>query len=202
MASTLSSLQSKLTRYLGAAYIYTSDQQTAALNYARKYLLLNYYIDDFVVQTTLTFTSGKATVPTDYLRKVKMFDANDVIFTRKNVNDFDLDITNTWTIKDDAGTRKIWVYPTATTTLYLRYVKIPTDMVATSDTSGFNPFWDDAHCAVAAWWLLFNDRQPAAAEKLMVAQELIQTALRNAGEEEEELKLISTAYDDDNLFDE
>lgn len=199
--SNLSVLKSSLSRYLGAQYIYNGDQQTAALNYARKHLLLNYYIDEFCVETTLTFTSGKATIPTDYLRWVKVYNSSDTEFTRKDVNDFDKDTSNTWTIKDDSGTRKIWVYPTDTTTLTMRYLKLPADMASDSDSSIFNSWWDDAHCMVAAWWLLSNDRQGEAGNKLELAKEFIQGALRNQSEESNELTIVSSYFDDHLLLD-
>ena len=202
--STLSTLKSSLSRYLGAQYIYNGDQQTAALNYARKYILLNYYVDEFCVETTLTFTSGKATIPSDYLRRVKLYTTSDATdeYDRVNVNDFDSDISKTWTIKDDSGTRKIWVSPDSTTSLTLRYIKLPSDMSSDSDTSYFNTWWDDAHCLIAAWWLLFNDRQPEAANKLTMANELLQTVLRQQSEDEEELQTVSTYFDDHLLLNE
>ena len=199
--SVLSSLKSTLTRYLGAQYIYNGDQQTAGLNYARKYLLFNYYIDELAVETTLTFTSGKTTIPADYLRWVRVYNSSDTDFTRKNVNDFDKDINNTWTIKDDSGTRKIWVYPADTTSLTMRYLKLPADMASDSDSSYFNAIWDDALCALAAWWLLSNDRQAEAGTKMELAKEFIQANLRNQSEETEELQTVSTYFDDHILLD-
>jgi hypothetical protein len=184
---------------MGAQYIYNSDQMTAALNFARIYILLNYYIDEFCVSTSLSFTSGKATIPPDYLRWVRVYDSNGTDFTKKNVNDFDKNVNNTWTIKDDSGTRKIFVYPSDTTALTMRYIKLPADMASTSDESGFGAQWKDAHCLVAAWWLLANDRQPEAANKLEMAKELLQASLRSQSEESEELTILS-AYFDDHLF--
>jgi len=200
--STLSALQSLLSRYLGATYIYNPDQQTAALNYARKHILLNYYVDEFAVQATLTLTTGRASIPSDYLRHVKLYDSSDTEYQRVNVNNFDKDTSQTWTIKDSSGTRYIYIYPTTATSLTLRYLKLPTDMSATSDLYYFRAYFDDALCAVAAWWLLNNDRQPEAQNKLAAYEEMLQTALRHQAEESEDYPVIETIYDQDiKLFD-
>lgn len=201
--ASLSNLQSLLSRILGATYIYNNDAQTAALNYARKYILLNYYVDEFCVETDLTLSSGKATIPSDYLRKVKLYNSSDdTIYDRKNVNDFDKDIDHSWTIKDDSGTRKIWIYPTDATSLALRYIKLPTDMASGTDDSGFNAYWDNAHCLCAAWWLLSNDRQPEAANKLQLMNEEIQSCLRQQAEDTEDYPEITTLYSEKLMFDE
>jgi len=200
--ASLTNLQSLLSRVMGATYISNTDSQTAALNYARKYILLNYYVDEFCVESTLTLTSGKATIPTDYLRKVRLFDSSDIDYERVNVNDFDKDVDYTWTIKDDSGTRKIWIYDTDATSLTLRYIKLPADMSSGSDVSGFNSYWDNAHCLVAAWWLLSNDRQPEAGNKLELAKEEIQSCLRSQAEDSEDWPELKTAYDTKLMFDE
>ena len=200
--STVSTLKTRMDFYLGATNAYSSGDKLVGLNEARKHILMNYDVDEFVVTTTLTFTSGKATIPTDYLRWVRMFDSTTKTreFMRVDVNEFDKDLDDRWTIKDDSGTRKIHIYPTDLTSEVLRYVKLPTDLSVDSDSTGFNAYWDSAHAAWASWWVLMSDRQDASATMIEVAKELSETALRHQDNEIEKNTSLSTAFDDDKLF--
>lgn len=203
MSSTLSTLRSKTDFYLGAENIYQADDKTTALNSARNHLLLNYEISEFIVTETLTFASGVATIPTTYLRGLKLFTTAQPtdFYIRYGENEFDQDIDNTWTIKDDSGTRKIFISPSSITTgTTLRFIKKPADMSADGDESGFNTYWDDAHSALAAWWLLNNDRQPAAQATLETAKELIQSAMRHQDTESNESPDLVTWFDDIRMF--
>jgi len=203
--STLSTLQAKVDFYLGAQNIYEDDSQTTGLNAASLHLLLNYDIVEFITTEALVFASGEASKPADYLRWVKLFTTADPTdeYTRVNENVFDLEISKTWTIKDSSGTQKLFIAPTDVTTgTTLRYVKERTAMSDPSNSSGFNTYWDDAHACLAAWWILFNDRQKVAAEKLQWAEKLIQVALRHQGTEENETPELTTWFDDHNMFNE
>jgi len=205
MSSTLSTLQSKVDFYLGAQYIYNADNKTTALNAASLNLLLDYDISEFIVTTAMTFASGVADKPTGYLRYVKLFTTADPTdeYTRVDENDFDQEIAKTWTIKDSSGTQKLFIAPTDVTTgTTLRYVKERTVMSDSSDTSGFNTYWDEALACSAAWWLLFNDRQPVAAEKLKWATQLIKSALRHQGNENNQTPELENLYDENLMFSE
>lgn len=186
--STLSTLKSLVSTSLGtqASNVFTSDKKTSALNWARKHILLKYEVDEFIVESTLTFTSGKATIPTDYLRFIRLYDSSDKTETwsRVTVNLFDNDINNTWTIKDDSGTRKVHVYPTSTSSLVLRYYKLPTDLSADADLTGFNIEWDEAHASFASYYLLQNDGQfERAGYKKREAEEMIERILQSSAQE-------------------
>ena len=200
---TLSTLESLIDFYLGASNIY-SDKTTAA-NSARRYILMNYDVRDFIKTDTLTFASGIADFPSDYFRAVKMIKTNDSTYQYYSVDEdqFDENLPRHFTIKDDSGTRKIFIQPTSTTSTTLRYIYKPDDLTGTgSEVVGFNDFWLDAHAAFSAWWLLNADRQPIAQEKFIFAQELAQSALVAETRELKATDEISTSFEKINMFDE
>lgn len=200
---TLSTLESLIDFYLGASNIY--DGYTTAANSARRYILMNYEVRDFIKTGTLTFTSGIASFPSDYFRAVKMIKTTDSTYEYYSVDEdqFDENLSRHFTIKDDSGTRKFFIQPTSVTSTTLRYIYKPDDLTGAGDEIvGFSDFWLDAHAAFCAWWLLWTDRQPIANDKLIFAQELAQSALVAQARELNATDEISTIYDKQNMFDE
>jgi len=204
--SNLSTLQLLTGRKLGTqtSNIYDDDKKTYALNKARGYIIENYMIDEFVKEETITFTNGKATIPSNYLRHVRMRDSNNNVYTRVTVNHFDDNIPKTWCIKadsSDSDIRKIYVHPTSTTYLLLRYLKRPDDMASDSDESGFEAVWDHAHATIAASILLLDDQQfEAGTLKEREGMKLVSKALENQAYELNDTNVVQSPLQANNFL--
>lgn len=201
MSYTLQQIETWIDFYLGAENIYSN--KTLAANAAREYILLNYDVREFIKTATLTFASGVASKPADYLRAVKMIKTDDSTYQYFAVDEdqFDESLSRHFTLKDSSGTEKFFIQPTSITSTILRYVHLPDDMTDASET-GFNNYWRQAHAAYSAWWLLKTDRQPIADSVLMQAQELAQSALVTEKRELNATDEISTIYDKQAMFNE
>lgn len=200
----LSNVLSVTNRFLGATYIYNDDKKTFAANAARKHLLSNYEIGEFIRTASVSFTSGVASKPSNYLRGLKLFNPTTTTlkYDRIDENQFDNNQSYTWTIKwDGTSAYKMYIYPADTTTLTMRFIYLPTDMSAQSDDSGFNSYWDEALGAMAAYYTLLFDRQTAAATSMLTwATELTEMALRQQSIESGQSNNLQTIYDTDLLL--
>jgi len=167
--STLSLYKSLLTEKLGtsATSYFTAQARTDAINEAVVDITNNYDIPALFKKSTLSFTSGLATIPTDFFRMVKMWHATDSTpeYTYVSEDVFDQTSSTTsnnwWTIDYDTGssTRKIYINPTSITSARIRYIKTPTTLSADGDESGLPTIWDDAVAYRAASILANNANQ-------------------------------------------
>lgn len=160
---TLADLLVKLDSRIGTAVTtrFTTAKKKEALNTARFRILMQYDIEEFIKESTVAFTSGVGTLPTDYLRiplegKRSLWNSTTLAeYQRVTIDRFDDDIDKTWTVKEGSAQ----IYTADTVTLAIRYTYNPTDMSDDSDDSGFSPLLDEAHVLKAVSILLFDDRQ-------------------------------------------
>jgi hypothetical protein len=197
--ATLSTLLSRTDYYLGASNIYGTSDKTTGINGAQLYIAMNYEVRELIKTVALTFASGIADIPSDYLRHIKLFttDSPKEEWIYVNEEDSDKEVQKTFTIKYDSGSsvEKIHIYPTDITTgKTLRHVLKPTTLSG-SGTSEYNEIWTNAIACTAAWEILENDRQGAWPAKKLQAMKLIKTALRHQSTEENQDDNISTIYD-------
>jgi hypothetical protein len=204
--SQLADYLSLMDLMLGAGNMYHDDTKAEGLNAGSNELLLNYDVKEFRKEVNLTFVSGKATVPADYLRYSRLFDINSPRTKYRKVSDdeFDLNQSNTWCKKadfSDSDIQKFFIYPTSITSRRMRYVKIRTKMANQSDESGFTAIWDNPLAAYGAYYTLMWDRQYEAASALLSqAQEFSETALKQQANEEEGTNEIKSKFDDESIL--
>lgn len=179
--STLTQLLTKLSRALGTTETnkFTSDNRTAAINTAIESLLEMYAVPQYITTSTLTFSAGIASLPTDCLKPIRLFqaDASTSQLTREflliNQNDFDSHVSNTYTIKYISSVEKLYIFPAETVSLSFRYLVAPTYLSSGSDTVRFPTRWDDAIVQLAAYYLFSDDnQQDRASSKYQLAIDL------------------------------
>jgi hypothetical protein len=158
--STYSTLNTLVEQKLAntSEIFYDPEMKRQAANDTVTEILQEYDIPEFIRKPTttglFTFTSGKASKPTDYFRMVKMWDVDstgieDKEYMYKEPADFDqLATTDSyyWTEDYDASdsTRKLYIKPTTTTSVYIRYIKTPTEMTDDSIDCGLSTQWNEA----------------------------------------------------------
>ncbi len=168
--ATLTTLQVAVLRRLGTSAIdlYTPDKQTEALNRARKKILMEHNIEDFIRETTISFTSGVGTLPSNYLRRVNpenpkkrdlWNDSASTDYLKVSIARLDDEDSDTWTIDNTTGTKQVKIIDADTVTLNFRYIYLPDDMSDPSDDSGLPSYFDDAHALFAAVLLLKDERE-------------------------------------------
>jgi hypothetical protein len=171
MASSLGLLLQKLSFALGTAEttLYTVDKRKDGINKAIEHILQMYPIPQYRLDTTLAFTSGVATLPTDFVRCWKLWNStNSVEYVMVDPSDFDNNISYSFTIKWNAailpsGGESVYCYPADTVTLNLRYSQTPVDMTTDSQITRFPERWDDGIVELAAYFLLTDSRNFDAA---------------------------------------
>lgn len=210
--ATLGNLIIALERRLGTSQtdVFTQAKKEEALNLARREILLQYELEDFIFEATVSFTSGVGDLPSDFLRRargeekslsrrvgkvaVRQGFANRDLYNATTGEDylkvsiarFDDQRDFTWTVKQDASqVKKINIYTADTVDLTLRYVQNKADMSEDTDESGFSPQFDYAHTLWAAYYLLQDTReyQDAAPEMLRRAQVALQAAISRGMDE-------------------
>lgn len=171
MSITLGALQIGLNSSMGTSEtnLYTSDKRIRAINRAVETILEQYPIPQYLIDTTLSFSSGLVSIPTDCLRAVKLFtSSNGNVQEWKIVNpdDFDNNIYQTAKIYWDTSSslEKIKIYPASSTSINFRYVQIPTYMSASSDTVRFYQRWSDVICEQAAYFLFLDSQNYTGAQ--------------------------------------
>ncbi len=199
--STVDTILPLVTEALGTDVTtkYTEAKKIRAISFARREAVSIFEPDEFMKDGTLTFTSKKATIPSDYYKWTKLFDSDNTIFRRVRINDFDDPVKNTWTIKDDSGTRKVFISEDSVTTATLRYVKEPTELTATTDELELPTFYDEGLAYLAAAKLLRDDRQfESGVERRNEGLRLIRNASANMQQEQEDQAFasVNSIYDD------
>jgi len=180
---TLSDLLSLLTEKLGTevATRFTEEKKIKSLNYARKRILLEHDIEEFINDTEIAFTSGVGSLPLSYLRMTKEVNSEGVtksiwtgtdIYQKVSITRFDEDIDYTWTFKGN----NLYIYPADSITLDFRYIYLPADMSDDNDLSGFTAQMEDILITLATWNLLFNDRQYEIAAQMWQQYLLVKNA--------------------------
>lgn len=164
--STLATLKTLLTPKLAQSNtgFHTEANRTAALNEACGDIAQKYEIPELKKIGTLTIVGGKCAIPTDMLRAVKVWDSsNNHEFLYLTEDEFDNKAdtdSNYWTIDYDTATltRVMKFKPTTTTSLSIRYIKEPVEMVNSADDCGYPATYNDA----ITWWasaiLLLQER--------------------------------------------
>ena len=211
MGSTLNLLKSKLSFALGTTQtsLYTVPKRVDALNKAMEHIIQLYPVPQYIVETTLSFIAGSATLPTDFVRCWKLFDPNmQTEYMLVQPNDFDGQLANTFTIKWDttvlpSGAEVISLYPADTIDLTFRYAQMPIDMVADSDTIRLPERWDDGLVELAARFLFHDARQYDAEQaKEAISREHLSHAwqIENMRFEDPRLNRLESMYDTVPMF--
>jgi hypothetical protein len=172
MGSTRGLLKTKLTYALGTSEtnLFTQDKRNDAINKAVEHVIQMYPIPQYTVDTTLAFTSGVASLPTDFVRCWKLWNSGQQLeYVLIQPNDFDNNVSYTFTIKWNtailpSGAESTYIYPADTVTLNFRYGQIPADMTSDSDTVRFPERWDDGIAEMAAYFLFIDSRNYDTAE--------------------------------------
>ena len=171
MGSTLGQLKTKLTYALGTSDInlYTHAKRTDAINKAVEHILQLYPIPQYTLETTLSFTSGVADLPTDFIRCLKLWNSGQQLeYVMIHPNDFDNQVSYSFTVKWDntlpVPKEKVYLYPADTIVLNFRYIQMPVDMVDDSETTRLPERWDDGIAALAARFLFLDTNEPTRAQ--------------------------------------
>ena len=136
---------------------FTAEVKAQATNDTINEILREYDIPEFMVRPSttgqITFASGKADFPSDYVRMIKLWKngASGVeqnIYTYIVPDDFD-QLSDTaayfWTedYDPDDDTRKLFLKPISDTAIECRYIKSATTLVVATDESGLASTWDE-----------------------------------------------------------
>jgi hypothetical protein len=177
--STLSTYLTLLTQKLAQSNtgFHTSADRNAAINEAILKIADNYEIPELrkkpVPSGTITFTNGLATIPSDFLRMIKLWDTiipppfgeytylvND-LFDDQAINNSSL----FWTIDFDpvSATQKFYIISPnpSPITVNMRYIVLPTVLVNPNDESGLTAQWDNSVAYKGASILFNNEHNPA-----------------------------------------
>jgi len=177
MGSTLGLLKTKLNYALGTSEtnLNTQAKRQDAINKAIEHILQLYPIPQYTVDTTLAFTAGVASLPTDFCSCYKLWNSSmQLEYVMIQNNDFDNNVSYTFTVKWDTATstEKVYLYPADTVTLNFRYIQMPVDMTSDADTTRLPERWDDGIAELAAMFLFKDSHDFAAAqEKERLARE-------------------------------
>lgn len=189
--STLSTYLTGLTYKLAqsSTAFFTEPMRIAAINEAITKLTESYEIPDLVIRSSLTFSSGTVAIPSNFQRMIKMWDTStEATEYTYLINDiFDNIITQNqdtkyWTIdySTTTSTRRFYVNPDDTTTVYVRYLKNPTTLSVGGDESGVSSYFDDA----IAYWsaaILFKNSgdYPKSQTMELASRQAIQMAFQS-----------------------
>ena len=106
-----------------------------------------------------TDDTGKTSLPPNYHHYMKLFDSDDSVWEKRSPDVYDSPASNMWTIKDDSGSlqkgraRRMYVYPTTTTSLTFRYMMMLDNMSDDADKTGFDT-WHDKAIVYGSMWKL------------------------------------------------
>ena len=163
--STLSTYKQLVSQKLGTSGLgfFAEDMRTAAINEAVGDIYGAYDIPQLFKVATLTFTSGKATIPSDYFRMIKVWDATDptpeyMYLTEDQFDTQSATASPYWTEDYDtvSSTRKLFLKPTSVTSVRIRYVVRPTTLTTDSSDSLLPDDWNDVVAYGAAAILANN----------------------------------------------
>lgn len=130
-------------------------------------ILRDYDIPEFKKRATITFdATGLADLPADYFRMVKLWDVDSNGLQTSEydyIGEDEFDQLSTtaayyWTedyVVADAE-RRLKVLPIDSGTLQIRYIKIPTELVASATESGLSSNWDEAVVFGTCYRLFMN----------------------------------------------
>lgn len=165
MSITLGTLQIGLNGSLGTSEtnLFTNDKRVRAINQAIETILEEYAVPQYVNDTTLSFSNGIASMPTDCLRPLKLFiSSNGAVQEYKIINsdDFDNNIYQTAKVYWDttSSTEKIKIYPATTSSLSFRYVQTPSYLAVSADTVRFYQRWQRPITEEAAHYLFLDSQ--------------------------------------------
>lgn len=173
--STYKTLVSQKLATSGTGF-FTTEAREAAINEAIGDIYGAYDIPDLFKVAPLTFASGMADKPSDYFRMIKVWDATEATpeYTYLPEDLFDQAAANGswyWTEDYDTGTgrRRLFIKPTSTTTVRIRYVRTPTTLVDDGDESLLPVQFDDV-IAYGATAILANNSNQFDKYKAMKAE--------------------------------
>lgn len=177
--SQLSTYLTLLTQKLAQSNtgFHTTADRNAAINEACLKIADNYEVPELRVKPlpsgTITFTNGLGTIPTDFLRMIKLWDTiipppfGEYTYLVNDLFD-DQAVTNSnlyWTIDFDPTTASQMFYiispNSSPVTVNMRYIKLPVVMSAPTADSGLTSQWDNAVAYKAAAILFNNEHNPA-----------------------------------------
>ena len=193
MGATLGQLKLDLTEALGTSEtaFFTNSARTNAINKTIREILDQFDVTQYQVSTTIGFSAGIGSLPTDCLRPLYLVDQYKNEYIQQDYERFLENTTNTYKIaySSTLGYEQIQIYPTTTTSLTFFYMVNPTDLSSDTDTVRFNNTWNRAIAEKAAGYLLLNARQyDVANAKMQYADSLIAKAWQN-----ERLRIVGRA---------
>lgn len=200
MGASLGTLLQKQNFSLGTSEtnLYTREKRIDAINLAITQVLDDYDIPQYTISTTLNFTAGTATLPTDCLRPFKISDNNNVPYDQVDFETFARNIPQTYSVQwsTTADAEVVKSSPALTQSLTFWYIQIPTALEEDSDTYRFKSWWDNAIVEKSVATLLLNSRNTdIAQQKEVKANELLAKAWQNerkrlVGREDQRLQSV------------
>lgn len=207
--SLYSSYNTQLEYYLAdqSEAFFESAMKVSAVNEAIEVLLEDYDVPEFIKRATITFdSSGIGSVPSDYFRMIKIWDAdsdgveeNEYQYITPDAFDAKSSSDSYYWTEDyvvASAARKLKCLPTDSGTLQVRYVKKHT-AVDSSDVndSGLDSRWTKVIAAGAAKILLENAGQMQEAvlmdQQFKTKASRVYMALKNRGGWKQGLRLKS-----------
>lgn len=164
--STFSTYNTLLEQKLAnvSELFYDTEMKRQETNNTIKEILQKYDVPEMMKRATLTITSGKVAKPTDYVRMAKLWEIdvngielNEHLYLVPDIFDEKAATAAYWWTEDydtTDDTRKLFIRPTSTTSLEIRYIKSFTEMTDDLTDSGLSSNWDEAVAMVATSKLL------------------------------------------------
>ena len=186
MGATFGTLQQYLSQALGTSEskMMSTDDRKSAINRAIREILAQFDVEKYINETTMTFSSGLASLPTDCMRPYLLINsAQQIEWRQVDLEDFVYG-NNSYIYKikynEVLEIEQMQTLPANSMSLTFFYVQNPADLVNDGDTVRFNSYWDQAIAEKAAEILLMNFRNfDAAAVKKGIADNLTAQAWQN-----------------------
>lgn len=193
MGATLGQLKLDLTEALGTSEtaFFTNSARTNAINKTIREILDQFDVTQYQVSTTIGFSAGIGSLPTDCLRPLYLVDQYNNEYIQQDYERFLENTTYTYKIIYNTSTNleQVQVYPQLNSLLTFFYMVNPTDLSSDTDTVRFTNTWNRAIAEKAAGYLLLNARQYDVAQaKMQYADSLIAKAWQN-----ERLRIVGRA---------
>lgn len=193
MGATLGQLKLDLTEALGTSEtaFFTNSARTNAINKTIREILDQFDVTQYQVSTTIGFSAGIGSLPTDCLRPLYLVDQYNNEYIQQDYERFLENTTYTYKIIYNTSTNleQVQVYPQLNSLLTFFYMVNPTDLSNDTDTVRFTNTWNRAIAEKAAGYLLLNARQYDVAQaKMQYADSLIAKAWQN-----ERLRIVGRA---------
>ena len=164
MAATLQTLRDLQDQILANSKTgnFEEDERVQALNDARLEVMEYARWPQFRISSTVSFTSGTGSLPTNFFYDEEdLYEANTdgtrkTVYQKVSPVDFVENSSKTYTILDSAGTAVLKIFEADTVSLTFWYTKKPwsADMSAAADTTGFAAEFDRVMALLSVAYLI------------------------------------------------